>query len=203
MKNKKRLKKKENFNLKKEYKKGFEYLKESRKFIYIIIGIFFLFVLLAYFIPTPKFLSDEIIKFLKEILSQTNGMSQFELIKFIIFNNVQSSFFGMLFGVLLGIFPILTAIVNGYLLGFVSLMSVNNGGILTLWRIFPHGIFELPAVFISLGLGLKLGLFIFKKNKKESFKNDLINSLRIFLLIVLPLLIIAGIIEGTLMIFVK
>ena len=90
------------------------------------------------------------------------------------------------------------AIANGYILGFVSSMSVESAGVASLGKIIPHGIFELPAIFISLGLGLKFGTFAFQKNKAKSFKNYLINSLRVFLLIVIPLLIIAGIIEGTL-----
>ena len=69
---------------------------------------------------------------------------------------------------------------------------------MVLWRIFPHGIFELPAVFISLGLGLKLGTFIFQRNKLKAFAEFFWNSLRVFLFIVLPLLIIAAIIEGSL-----
>jgi len=104
----------------------------------------------------------------------------------------------MFLGMFLGIAPVLFSLFNGYLLGFVALMAVNEQGFLSLWRIFPHGIFELPAVFISLGLGMKLGSFIFQRNKAESFKDFLWNSLRVFLLIVLPLLIIAAIIEGTL-----
>ena len=108
----------------------------------------------------------------------------------------------MIFGVLLGIFPIIAAIANGYLLGFVASISVGNVGFLVLWRLLPHGIFELPAIFISLGLGLKFGTFIFQKRKLESFKEFFWSSLRVFLLIVIPLLVIAGIIEGSLMFIV-
>ena len=35
-----------------------------------------------------------------------------------------------------------------------------------LFRLLPHGIFELPAIFISLGLGLRFGMFIFQKEKE-------------------------------------
>ena len=125
-------------------------------------------------------------------------MSQIELIKFIFVNNIQSSFFGIIFGVFLGIFPVIGAIGNGYILGFVSLMAFEKEGIDVLLRLLPHGIFELPAVFISLGLGLKFGTFIFQKNKGELFKEYFWNSLRVFLFIVVPLLIIAAIIEGIL-----
>ena len=193
---------KKDFNLKEEYKQSWNYLKESKNFIYIIIAVFFVFVLIGFFIPAPDSLVEQILKFIEELIEQTQGMSQGGLIKFIFLNNLQSSFYGMMLGILLGIFPILAAIANGYLLGFVSSMSVENGGFLVLWRLLPHGIFELPAIFISLGLGLKFGTFIFQKRKLEIFKEYFFNSLRVFFLIILPLLIIAGIIEGSLIFLV-
>lgn len=192
------VERKEDFNLKKEYKKSWDYLKKSKNFIYIIIIIFFIFSLIGFFVPAPDSLVSQILEFITELLKKTQGMSQTELIKFIFFNNLQSSFYGMIFGVLIGIFPLIAAIANGYLLGFVASISVENGGVIILWRLLPHGIFELPAIFISLGLGLKFGTFIFQKRKLKSFKEYFLNSLRVFLLIVVPLLAMAGIIEGSL-----
>lgn len=195
---KKKLKQKKEFNLFEEYKKSWKYIKESKKFIYLSIGIFSFFLFIGYFIPAPEFISKEIMKFFREIIEQIQDMSQYEIIEFIISNNVRGSFLIILFGVLFGLFPIISTISNGYLLGFSALLAVKSGGILAIWNIFPYGIFELPAIFISLGIGIKLGTFIFQKKKLDSFVNYLINSLRIFLLIIVPLLIIAGIIEGTL-----
>ena len=192
------MKNKKNFNIIEEYKKSWNFVKESRNFIYSIMGIFFIFSLIGFFIPTPSIISEQILKFIKELLLKTQNMGYFELIKFIFFNNTQSSFFGMIFGIVLGIFPLIAVIANGYVLGFVASLAVNSEGILVLWRLLPHGIFELPAIFISLGLGLKIGTFIFQKEKFESLKKYSLNSLRVFLFIVLPLLIIAAIIEGSL-----
>ena len=192
------MKKKRGFNLKKEYKQSWKYIKESKNFIYISIGIFFAFFILAFFVSPTEEILNYIFTFIQELLEKTQGMSATELISFIFINNLKSSFFGMTFGVVLGVFPILALIANGYVLGFVSSLTVSEYGVFSLWRLLPHGIFELPALFISLGLGLKLGSFVFQKKKQESFRYFLLNSLRIFLFIVIPLLIIAGIIEGTL-----
>ena len=190
------------FNLKEEYKESWSYIIESKKFIYFIVSLFFIFTLIGFFIPAPESVSEQIFKFIKELLEKTEGMSQGELVRFIFFNNLQSSFFGMIFGILLGIFPFFAAVANGYLLGFVASITVENGGFITLWRVLPHGIFELPAIFISLGLGLRMGLIIFQKgsflHKFESLRRYFWNSLKVFLFIVLPLLITAAIIEGTL-----
>ena len=195
--------KKNNFNLQNEYKKSLDYLKESKNFIYIIIAIFFIFALIGSFIPVPDSIKESILELLEGILAKTQGMSQGELINFIFFNNLQSSFFGIIFGVFLGIFPVIGAIGNGYILGFVSLLASKEGGLPVLLRLLPHGIFELPAVFVSLGLGLKLGTFIFQEKKIESLREYFWNSLRVFLLIVIPLLIVAGIIEGSFIFMLK
>jgi stage II sporulation protein M len=200
---KRKIIQKKRFDIREEYKKSFNYLKESKNFIYISIGIFLFFALIGFFVPTPEPLYNQIVNFIKEILKETQGMSQIDLINFILANNIKSTFFAIFLGIIFGVFPIINAIANGYLLGFVSSISVSADGFLSLWKLMPHGIFELPAVFISLGLGLRLGTFIFQKKRLESFKNYLVNSLRIFLLIVVPLLIIAGIIEGSLIYFLS
>lgn len=194
---------KKNFSLKKEYRDSWDYIKDSRNFIYITIGIFLIFCLIGFFIPAPDFLMEQILDFVRELLEKTQGMSQMELIQFIFFNNLKSSFFGMIFGIALGIFPLFSSIINGYILGFVASMTVEGEGLSVLWRLLPHGIFELPAVFISLGLGLKLGTFVFYEKKLETFKEFFWSSLRVFLFIIIPLLILAGIIEGSLVFLLR
>lgn len=192
---------KQKFSLKNEYENSWNYLKESRKFVYLIVVIFFVFALIGFFVPFPDSIIEKILEYIQEILSKTENMGVSELTSFIFFNNLKSSFFGMVFGFILGIFPVLVAVVNGGLLGFVASAVVSQEGFLSLWRIFPHGIFELPAVFISLGLGLKFGTFVFQKDKSKYFKKYFWNSLRVFFFVIIPLLIIAAIIEGVLIFY--
>jgi len=183
---------------KKSYQESFTYVRDSRKFIYSVIIIFLFFSLMGFFIPAPPLLEEKILEFIEELLRKTEGMSQAELIKFIFLNNIQSSFTGMLFGIILGIFPLLSTLTNGYVLGFVASKTTEVGGIFVLWRLLPHGIFELPALFISLGLGVKFGTFIFRKNKFQALGSYMIKSIKVFFFIVIPLLIIAAIIEASL-----
>jgi stage II sporulation protein M len=199
----KKKRRRKSFNLLKEYENSWKYVKDSEIFIYAIIGIFLFFILIGFFISAPQPIYDAIINYIQDILAKTENLSLLDTIFFIISNNVQSTFLSISFGVFFGIFPVVNAVVNGYVLGFVSSISVSNGGIFTLWRLLPHGIFELPAVFISLGLGLRTGMFVFQKDKLKSLKNYLINSFKVFLFIILPLLIIAGIIEGILISLLK
>jgi len=197
------MSKKKTFNLKEQYLLSWKYVKESKNFIYFIFGVFSLFALIGFFVPISKDLSNLFLEFIRELMKKTSLMSQGELVRFIFLNNLNSSFFGMVLGFFLGIFPVIVAVLNGYVLGFVALQSVHVDGISVLWKLLPHGVFELPAVFISLGLGLKLGTFIFKKRKLEVFRNYFLNSLWAFLFIILPLLIIAAIIEGGLIFLLR
>jgi stage II sporulation protein M len=196
-------KKGKKFNLKEEYSKSWNYIKSSKNFIYAGLLIFLVFVLGGFLFPASQDIYNLIADYIQKILAQTEGLSAGGLISFIFFNNIQSSFFGMVLGVLFGVFPLIALIFNGYLVGFVSKMSVDSSGWISLLNLLPHGIFELPAIFISLGLGLKLGTFWFKKNKRKSFENYFFESLRVFVFVVLPLLIIAAIIEGSLIAFIK
>ncbi len=198
--------KKKNFNFKKEYLECFDFIKKIKEHIYSAILIFAIFGVIAFFFHDlinsgikSAFginLTDKILNYIEIILMETEGMSQAQLTGYIFLNNVQSAFMGVVLGIFLGIFSIFAAVFNGYLLGFVGIISVKAESIFVLWRILPHGIFELPAIFISLGLGLKLGSFPFSNEKNKSLKKWFINSLRIFLLIVIPLLIVAAVIEG-------
>jgi len=205
---KKKTKQKEVFSFKSEYLRCYSFLKDARNYLYFVILIFFIFVVIGFFYQDlvnlffknvlGQNLNEQILSYLKNLLIETEGMSNKELIGFIFLNNLQSSFLGVVFGIIFGIFPLITAIINGYVLGFVAILSVKEQGFTILWRILPHGIFELPAIFISMALGIKLGTYLF--TAKESFKNLLINSLRVFLLVIFPLLLIAAIIEGTLIV---
>lgn len=185
-------------NISEEYKNSWNYIKSSKKIIYFVVGLFVLFFLIGLFAPTPETVATRIQDFMQGILEKTEGMSQGQLIWFIFSNNLQSSFFGAVLGVLAGVFPVLSTISNGYIVGFVSKMSIESAGVLSLWRLLPHGIFELPAVFLSFSIGIRFGLSLFNKKKWGKIKENLISGAKTFLLIVIPLLIIAAIIEGTL-----
>jgi len=180
-----------------EVRKAFDYIKKSRDYIYFIIGVFALGALIGFFFPDGFRFFDEPLKMLAE---KVKDMNTFELIRFIFINNATSALFGLVLGFLLGILPFFSALLNGIVLGYVLNGVKVSNGYHEFWRILPHGIFELPAIFISLGLGLRLGMLVFSKNKKETLRGELWGSIKAYLLIVIPLLVIAAIIEGLLIV---
>ncbi|MEK6906286.1 MAG: stage II sporulation protein M [Nanoarchaeota archaeon] len=195
--------KRANSGIIKEYKESWIYIKESKDFIYSSMLIFAIFAVIGIFLPIPEVISKQILDILEKLINETTGLSAFGLVIFIFKNNLIASFLGMVSGIFLSIYPFLAALFNGYLVGFVASLTVKAGEISSLWRLLPHGIFELPAIFISLGFGLKLGSFIFQDNKILFIRKNFSESLRVFILVVIPLLIIAAIIEGMLMYFFR
>jgi len=102
------------------YKEVFEFLKSSKKFIFIILGVFVLFGLIGFLFPIPDSIIQQILRMIEDLINRTEGMNQKELIVFIFINNLKTSLIGLLFGVLLGIYPLFISTTNGYLIGFIS-----------------------------------------------------------------------------------
>jgi stage II sporulation protein M len=178
------------------YKDSWEYIKESKNYIYFAAFIFLIFTILGFILPI--FFVDIIKDQIANIINQTEGLDTLSLIGFIFLNNAKTSFLGLVLGILFGFIPIILAVINGYVLGFVSNYAVGEAGYTSLFRLLPHGIFELPAVIIGLGLGTKLGMFFFSKDSNKEFMRRVWLSLKVFIFIVVPLLVISAIIEGSL-----
>lgn len=178
------------------WKSALKYLYETRSYIYLIIAVFVFSAFIGFAFPDIFGIFVE--EWLKGIIDKTTGLNAFELIIFIFGNNIQSAFLSIVLGIFLGIFPVFIALTNGIVLGYVSSKAAAADGFSVLWSLAPHGVFELPAIFISLGLGARLGMFVFSDNKLKEFKHRLYQSLIIFFLVIIPLLVIAAVIEGLL-----
>jgi stage II sporulation protein M len=179
---------------KRNYLLSWMYIKESRRYIYFTIAVFLIFILIGFF--KPVYFVELIKRFIEQLRLETAGLNSWQMIVFIWLNNIKSAFFGLILGVALGIFPLFNLIINGYVIGFVSYYAVQGLGYSSLLSYVPHGIFELPALVISLALGMRFGMFLFTKDKKKEFLYRLDRSLRVFIFVILSLLLIAGVIEG-------
>lgn len=192
--------KKKDLSLKVQYKEAKDYLRESSHAVYLAIVLFLLSAISGFIFRAHLSLIDDL---LKDIIEKTANLNAPEMIFFILQNNLQSAFLSVVLGIFLGIFPIFSAVSNGVVAGYVLGKTYEVAGIASWWRLLPHGIFELPAIFIAFGLGIKLGSSIFAKNQKEEFKRRFYQAMNVFLMIIIPLLIIAAIIEGLLIIFLS
>jgi len=176
---------------------SFSYLRLARNYVYFAVVLFFLSAFIGFLFPENFSFFEQ---FLRELADKVNDLSLIGLMWFILQNNVTSAFTAIIFGVFLGIFPVVNALINGAVLGYVFSKASAVAGFSVILLLLPHGIFELPAVFIAMGLGIRLGMFVFVPSGKklEEFRTRLWGSLKVFFTIVLPLLIIAAIIEGLL-----
>lgn len=114
-------------------------------------------------------------------------------------NNLRAMVLSTLYGFIPFLYlPALSMGVNAILLGMVA-SSVNGHWLLLAAGILPHGIFELPALCLSLAAGLCLCQNInryIRKNEKGIMKPLLLNILRVTGLVVIPLLVVAAIMES-------
>ncbi len=179
-------------------KDDWAYLNSIRGYILFAVALFALTTMMGYFAAEidPEMAASwtKELEMLKWIMNQPPI-----LIMIIIFlKNLLSCAMAILLGLGLGLVPLLVVTSNGFLLGIVSYGVIQKAGVLYLLAgILPHGIIELPTVFLSIAIGFRLGhLLIFTLLREEA---DLSGETRIavhFLLRwIMPLLLVAAAIE--------
>ncbi len=114
-------------------------------------------------------------------------------------NNITVCAFAFGSGIFAGIGTIYLLIFNGLLIGVIGVACFEGNMSNMLWSfVAPHGVLELPAIFISGGAGLLLAkgfLFPGLFTRRESIFRAGAQSARL-MLGVIPTLVVAGIIEG-------
>ena len=114
-------------------------------------------------------------------------------------NNLAVCFATFAFGITAGIGTIWEMFNNGMLIGVIGAATWQAGMALQLWSfVAAHGVLELPAIFISGGAGLEIArgmLFPGLLPRRESLALAGGRAARLMMGII-PILIIAGIIEG-------
>ena len=114
-------------------------------------------------------------------------------------NNLSVSFAAFAMGVTAGIGTAWMMLLNGVLIGVIGVACFRAGLSVSLWSfVAPHGSLELPAIFIAGGAGLILGRGLLDPGtlpRREALAAAGGKAIRL-LLGVIPLLLIAGAIEG-------
>jgi uncharacterized membrane protein SpoIIM required for sporulation len=114
-------------------------------------------------------------------------------------NNLSVAFVTFAAGITAGIGTLYYLILNGFLLGVVAAACAARGMSLSLWSfVAPHGVFELPAIFIAGGAGLRLAqglLFPGVLPRRDAIRTAGADAVRLVLGVV-PVLVMAGVIEA-------
>ena len=125
-------------------------------------------------------------------------------------NNIAVSLWAMVGGITMvmpevplitppGAFTVYLLVFNGLMIGAVGVLVAQANIAYDLWAfVFPHGALELPAIFMAGGAGLLLAKAILapgRYRRRDALKVYGIQAVKL-LFGIIPLLVIAGIIEG-------
>jgi stage II sporulation protein M len=129
-----------------------------------------------------------------------HGLPRFQLAAAIFFNNATKTLLAIVLGALFGVVPGIFLLANGLALGVVFTLATHAKGFwLTLLGILPHGIIELPAVFLGTSIGLLLGSHAVKwvrRHPEAALIVELKRGLRFFCSVIAPLLLVAAVVEA-------
>jgi uncharacterized membrane protein SpoIIM required for sporulation len=114
-------------------------------------------------------------------------------------NNLSVSFAAFAGGIFGGVGTVYMMLFNGVLIGVLAVACERAGMSLSLWSfVAPHGSLELPAIFIAGGAGLLLAKGVLAPgflSRRDSLVESASIAVRL-VLGVIPLLVVAGTIEG-------
>ncbi|MBV8205294.1 MAG: stage II sporulation protein M [Acidobacteria bacterium] len=114
-------------------------------------------------------------------------------------NNLSVSFMAFAAGITAGVGTVYMMLTNGMLFGVISAACVTAGMGRQLFSfVAPHGVLELPAIFIAAGAGFRIAaalLFPHLMRRKTALRYAGQDAIRMMLGCI-PLLILAGIVEG-------
>lgn len=158
----------------------------------IVIGL----ILMSRYPAIAGYFEDTLANFVQRFA----GMSRLRLAVAIFLNNVLKTLVAIVFGSFLGIIPAIFLLANGLALGIAwSLSAAARGPWVSLLSLLPHGILELPAVFLGTAIGLRIGLAAFRRlsqHSEISLASELVLGFRYFCTVILPLLGAAALVEA-------
>lgn len=183
-------------------------IRDSWVYIAIATGIFFLAAMIAWWYGwrDPTFIAitvpDSIIKIVEEdgelwmgSMVGTEPLASSN----ITINNLSVSFGAIAGGITAGIYTMFIMAFNGISIGAIATLVGKNNLAYPFWAfVFPHGSLELPAIFFAGGAGLLIGkgmIFPGRYKRIDALKNNSIQAAQL-LMGIIPLLVIAGTIEG-------
>ena len=184
---------------------GLFFRRELFKIFWISLVIFFLCWAVSYFVfysnqDLTAGLFNTISQMFQEngVYTESGGISFFALL----FNNIRASALMAILGIIPFLF--LPAIILGYNAVIIGIacafsMAMGTGVSFLVLALLPHGIFEIPALILSAVLGIYLCKELVKKlvgrSRLASFSGVFLSMLRFYLCVILPLLVVAALVE--------
>lgn len=181
-------------------KKYFSYVSrtiiEQKRALGLVLGLFLVGVALG--AVRSAAITGHIETTINNLINQFKNLHGFDLFVQILLHNLVATVTATASGILFGIFPLISALLNGLIIGsiFANLAKYTHWGILeAVLSIIPHGIFEIPAFMLALALGATLGTWPLKKQKGAFLASAFNTYSNVFFKIIIPLLVTAAAIE--------
>jgi stage II sporulation protein M len=193
------------------------------KIFILLAGLFLLAAVLShtYFMQRPQLAEQKLLEIAQRLLEKI-PMDKGRLVLFIaiVFNNATAAGLAVLAGLIPVLFlPALAVVINGAVMGILSAMLTLRGahlGSVLIFGLAPHGFFEIPAFLYAAALGIRLTSWLTRfisnelfgtgiqsppaaamtDSQGESFPVLLARTFRSWLLVVIPLLLIAALMEA-------
>ena len=184
-----------------------KYLKEAKQYLYglkryiLFSSYIFTVATLGGYIFAQNYPSETqmIIEEIKSMFVFDQEPTSSQLFFFIFENNVSKLFLLLPLGIFAGLLPLFSVFTNGFVLGiFAQIVSINESWIFFFLGIMPHGIIEIPVLVVSSAIGMKIGkVAVFRLfSKKVSLLKEFSKALKSFVLILVPLIFVAALIEA-------
>jgi stage II sporulation protein M len=172
-------------------------MKDFRRYLIIAAIIFFSSILLGFFTPIEIDLASFTV--LGDIADELESFSSPGVFIYILFNNLSAFVTAFILAPFFCIFPLFSLLINGFVIGAVSALVMEQESVLFLIAGFlPHGIFEIPALLIALAASLRFGFNtlrgLFRKSYRNTIKPGFIENVKL-LGIAAALLVPAALIE--------
>lgn len=195
-----------------------DYSYNLRWYLLIIVAVFSICLAIGYSIGmTLPSLTGNTISDLKDQVGTLKETSSLGFMLGIFENNVIKCFLAAILGLAAGVAPLAFTVANGFVVGIAVGYVMGDSGLLyVLVGMLPHGIIEMPMVFLSGAIGLKLGSDVLRSlyrtiraaigtkqssdlsrpvQKKIDLWKDIKEGLLIYVFWVAPLLFVAAFLE--------
>jgi stage II sporulation protein M len=167
------------------------------RYVIFLTALFVAAFLAGLVAPIPG--KRELLGDLKASLEAYATLPPVKMFAFILFNNSVKTFVVLVLGILFGVLPLIAVATNGYLLGVVYLFASGEVGYLQAVKaVLPHGVLEIPAVILSAGYGLWLGVTFARRIRRRDmtgFGDQVIHGISMYFKVAFPLFILATVIE--------
>lgn len=191
--------------LKKQHRALWQFYRETFGEALLMTAAAFLIICLLGFGVSlfNRSIPELVLNYFTQMVQDGNIITDDGIIHFgaLLINNLRAAAISVLYGFIPFIYLTALAVgMNALIIGVLAAYYVNSGTSLLIFfaGILPHGVFELPALLIAFALGLLLcrrTTQYVRKNTKGMMKPLLCNIARSFVMHVLPLLVMAAVVE--------